>query len=690
MKQPANHYRYSLTDLNGTAYVVPFGEASYRIEWTREDEQKNGYNKTMPGKVVFTGATFTELLNIEKTNLRCNWIYLIIQKNCGGTWADFYSGRFSLNDAAWDLSRCKVEIKLDKSAPDQCIQDNKTTEINLFDKIPSRFGVSLYKSQITIETVEYKTSSPGNCTAAEYWGGSGTAAAGGWAAYLNSYTEIQFTLQPLTCYKTTRWARQKLTQPSANPSPGAEWVLISDVSGVKTWAKPAAFYDCTETPTLPEGSIKGGFTKECKILGVDSGSYSSIDNGLKLKAVLEALVNEFCTGLTVKSQFFQINPDTITATNYVTGQPSKVSNILVFQKSDVKRPSVSGNATKANMTFEKLMAALGAMFNVQWDLIGTTVRVEHVSWFSKTAGLDLTLPRYAKNVNGLSSYSYKSEQIPQSEEFKFMEASAGDFAGVPITYEGACVSAEGKKNKKTIAAENVTTDLELVLNNPDSDSNTVTDDGFVFIACDANNLVLTEPAILQTGIRLNNTLAWAQLQRDYHKHNRPLQTGYMNNVLTNFISVIPTRKGAALTVPFCCGDTFNPSDTVKTALGDGTVEKAAFNFKNDTLTLDLIYPAFMTPYVPPVAINDVFNATAGQTIIYDVIANDTPSNGGGPITEIQIVEYPINGTAIVVAGPKIQYTPPPTGSGSDALVYRVRDGGGVWSNNALVSITILV
>lgn len=690
MKQPANHYRYSLTDLNGTAYVVPFGEASFRMEWTREDEQKNGYNKTMPGKVVFTGATFTELLNIEKTNLRCGWNYLLIQKNCGGTWADFYSGRFSLNDAAWDLNRCKVEIKLDKSAPDQCIQDNKTTEINLFEKIPGRFGISLYKSQITIETVEYKQSTNAECTAAEYWGGTGTAAAGGWAAYYHKYLTVSLLFGQLQCFKTTRWARQKLTQPSGNPSPGAEWVLISDVSGTKTWAKPAALFDCTETQTIPGGTIKGGFTKECKILGVDTASYSSIDNGLKLKAVIEALVNEFCTGLTVKSQFFQINPDTITATNYVTGAASKVSNIYVFQKSDVKRPSVSGNATKANMTFEKLMAALGAMFNVQWDLIGTTVRVEHVSWFSKTAGLDLTLPRYAKNVNGLNQYSYKSEQIPEREEFKFMEASAGDFLGLPIRYEGACVTAEGKKNIKTIAAENVTTDLELVLNNPDSDSNVVSDDGFVFIACDSNNLVLTEPAILQTGIRLNNTLAWAQLQRDYHKHNRPLQTGVMNDAVTNFLSVIPTRKGTALTVPFCCGDVFNPSDTVKTALGDGTVEKATFNFKTDTLTLDLIYPAFMTPYVPPVAVNDIFSATAGQTIVYDVCANDTPSNGGGPITVIEIVNPPINGSAVVVAGPKIQYTPPSFGSGSDSLVYRVRDGGGVWSNNALVSITILV
>jgi hypothetical protein len=691
MKQPVNQYRYTITNLMGASIVAPFGEGGATIQWNRENEDRLDYSKSFPNKIIFKESVFNSLYTIERSLNRCDLMILKVERNCGGVWNEWFAGRFTLMDALWNPYRCEVEIKLQKFEPGQCLEDNKATEINLFS-----FGITqtvlINPIGVIVEKVEYQqlTTFPnlmGRCTPDEYWGGGGTAAAGAWIAYYHEYrTELQPGASFTTCFKYTKWARQKLVLPVADPSPGPDWILIGTSGGNNTWARPAVLFNCVSQQITAQGNTLFGTIKSCEVLEPGINSVNEIDNGLKLADVLQAFLTSFCSGMTVKSQFFQINPDTMTATNYVTGLASKVLNIIVNQKSDVKRPAVSGNAVIAMLSFEKLMSYLRAMFNVRYRVVGNVLRVEHLSWFSKSAGLDLTTQRYEKNVYGLTAYSYKSEEIPQREEFKFMEASAGDFAGVPIIYNSGCVSQEGKDVVKQIIADRVTTDLELVLSNPDPKSSVVSDDGFVFIATSPSFLVLTEAPILSAKAKLNNTLAWAQLHRDYHKYGRPLSSGIMNNVQTNFLSTEPKKKGVPLKVPLCCDDVFNPDDLVTTALGQGTVDKATFSLKDSMITLELLYPADDNLYVPAVANGDVVAAGAGVTTNFNVVANDVP--GTAAITLIEIVLAPLHGTVSVIAGPQIAYTPTGGYTGSDNFVYRVLDATGFPSNNALVAITV--
>lgn len=688
MKQPGNNYRYSITNILGTSAGVPaFGEGDFRLEWNLRDGDGGpfDYSKDFPSKVVFKEAVFSHLLSIEITTTRCEFMTLVVERFCDGAWSPlWFVGRFSLNDATWNLHKCEVEVKLDRYDENSCIEDNKTQEVDLLAAIPVRVSVKPYNANVIIEKVDYQINPTGSVSPDPYWGGAGTPEAGRWVVFYHYYG-VSINVIPYY-WKTTKWARQTLSLPVADPSPGAEWTLDSTAGGFNKWVKPASVYDCKTEEIQNEGMVVYASKKECKILG-ESGGLSSIDNGMKLKDCLEAFAARFCPDLTVKSEFFQINPDTVTATNYVTGLASKVRNIIVFQKSDVKRPAVSGNATKAPTTWDRFMGGLGVMFNLRWRVDGSTLRIEHISWFSKNAGYDLTLPRFAKFVNGLVKYSYKTEQIPNREEFKFMEAGGADFIGRPIEYGGGCVSEAGRKAPSTFAADTITTDVELVLNNPGADSNVVEDKGLVFIACDQTGAILSEAPILDTGTRLNNVLSWAHLHRDYHKHHRALKSGFMNGQPTTFLSVRPLKKGVSLTVPLCCDDVFNPDDTVETALGVGTVEKASFSLKSNMLTLDLVYPSDGALYIPPVANNDVLEVVTGGTSPLDVLTNDTPSPSG-PITVIEIVAAPVHGSAVVVAGPGINYTPTPGYFGQDNLVYRLKDAVGIPSNNALVAIDI--
>lgn len=592
MRTVKNSYQYELTDVLGTVQVLPLGESNLRRERTLNDENKLNYADDLTGKMVLTGDDFTRLLSIEESVDRCEPLYIQQRRQCGGIWENFGPRRrFLLTDASFNLDRCEVEIKFDKYEAEDCLEQNKSKEIDLFALVPDRYTTKLYRGTITIEKVTYTTSAIisniNQFTIVPYWAGGGTPEAGGWAPY---YIYCSIYLSPfLRMDRQTKWARQKIILPDTDPAPGPEWVLLSTGGGFKTWAKPAAIYDTNETWVYSSGSTLKSYLKEGKILGDESGGISTIDNGMKLKDCLQAFADTFCVGLTVKSQFFQINPDTVTTTNYVTAQPSKVRNLLVYQKSDVKRPSVSGNATKMSVSWDKFVTQLVETFNVRWRVEGSALRIEHVSWFPAPLGYDLTTSQYSKYVAGMRKYNYKSAEVPRKEVFQFMETTPNsDFEGVPIIYE-TCVSS-GRDNIKTHAADILTTDVELCLNNPSSKDSIVDDRGMVLIAVDDDFNILSEPPILETTSRLNNTLAWAQLQRDYHRHYRYLINGIMNNVATTFLSVRPIKKGPAITIPFCCDDVFNPDYLITTALGDGYVEKATFNFKSDTLTLELIYP----------------------------------------------------------------------------------------------------
>lgn len=593
MRSPTNHYRYELTDSVGVFLAEPLGESSLKRERTRNDENKLSYSDEQTGKLTFTGSDYQRLATQEDSPDRCDPILLQIYRNCGGSWETFGPlRRFVLNDATWNRDRCEVEIKFDKFEPEDCFEQKKSQEVNLFDLVPDRYTTKLYRGTVVIEKVTYSIitniSNVSEYTTAPYWAGSGTPEAGGWAPY---YIYVSMYIAPfLKLSRETRWARQKLVLPDTDPAPGPEWILISTGGGFKTWVKPAAVYDTEETFGYASGSTLKTYKKEGKILGDGGAGISTIDNGMKLADCFQAFADALCVGLTVKSQFFQINPDTVTTTNYVTAATSKVRNILVYQKSDVKRPNVSGNATKLSIGWEKFIMQLVEGFNVRWRVIGSVLRIEHVSWFPQAAGLNLTGSTFDKYTAGMEKYTYKSEEIPSQEVFKFMEATpASDFEGVPIIYEGGCVST-GRDNVKTHAADFLTTDVELCLNNPSAKDSVVDDKGIVLIAVDDDFNVLSDPPILETTARLNNTLAWAQLHADYHRHYRLLHAGIMNNAATTFASVKPIKKGVPVSIPFCCGDTFNPDDIVTTELGAGVVEKASFNFKNDTLTLELIYP----------------------------------------------------------------------------------------------------
>lgn len=379
-----------------------------------------------------------------------------------------------------------------------------------------------------------------------------------------------------------------------------------------------------------------------------------------------------------------------TNNNYATGKKSTVDNLLLFQKTDVKRPNVTGNATIANTTFEDILKSICNIFNLRWDITDEGVFViEHVSFFSRTIGLNLIGRRDARFRVGSNKYTYDADNMPRRELFRMADEkfSAGDFKGLPIIYNNACVN-KGEGEDRDWIADNIMTDVTLALNNPSSESQVVSEDGFVLIACDDENSIISEEPIL-SGNTLNNVISWAHLHRDYWRHERVFNVFTMNDVQTTALSVVPTRKQVPLRVSLCCGEAFDPEDLVITELGEGYVLEATFELYNEELSLTLLYnPEIgLTTNRAPVANNDVVETFVDQPILIDVLANDTDEDGEINPATLTVV-YPGNNGVAVVQDGKILYTPNPGFTGSDIPTYTVRDNFNEISNVGQILITV--
>ena len=88
---------------------------------------------------------------------------------------------------------------------------------------------------------------------------------------------------------------------------------------------------------------------------------------------------------------------------------------------------------------------------------------------------------------------------------------------------------------------------------------------------------------------------------------------------------------------------------------------------------------------PPVALDDVAQATQGQQINFNILAND--SDPDGDALTVTIVDPPENGIAIVLPENIISYTADADFDGADSIVYQVDDGNGA-TDTATVDITV--
>ncbi len=89
----------------------------------------------------------------------------------------------------------------------------------------------------------------------------------------------------------------------------------------------------------------------------------------------------------------------------------------------------------------------------------------------------------------------------------------------------------------------------------------------------------------------------------------------------------------------------------------------------------------------PNAIADAFPVVSGQSILLDVLDNDTDVDTPIDPRTIEIGAIPLNGTVRVLQTGRVEYRSNSGFQGSDSFTYRVRDSLGLLSNEATVTVT---
>ena len=578
-------YKYIVRIGSQSREVTPTNLKGATLQYDAAEDNRFSYYPRFRKKIVLMGNDFQFIYEFEKSSLRCQYAEIDILRECGGLWAPYQTARVSMSDAEFDPDRCEVQLELKIKSNYDCYDDIKKIEVNLFEGIATRQTVKFIKG--TIETVTYTRS-----TYRDFYSVSEFPEPDpklkGWKLY--------YYRRALSGLWEYGYAREKYIASCSETFTSGWIVLIDNCPTNKTLVRNAIVVakkdlgdDQAITPPAEPNSEDYPYRLfNGKVLGQ---GIANIDNGLLLADVLSYFSTTYCSK-PVKSDFFQINPDAAFATTYPM-LPDKSKHNILFQKSDIKRPDDFDNATIANIEWEKLILALCNTYNLKFVITDTHFQIEHVSYFNRVVGLDTTLSRY-KSFSQSSRYTYSSEEMPQEELFKMMEAANTDFIGKPIFYVGAC-TAKGKK--KNISTEIFTTDMQHVMDNgvrdeDNKDSGKVSDEGFVLVACEkvgSNYYVLREAPILDTKIKLNNSLSWAHLHRDYWKWGRPQKNGYMNGQLTSFNTTIPIKKGQKIIVPFCCDESLKLTDFVKTKLGNAIIGDATYNLYAGTLEISPIY-----------------------------------------------------------------------------------------------------
>jgi hypothetical protein len=318
----------------------------------------------------------------------------------------------------------------------------------------------------------------------------------------------------------------------------------------------------------------------------------------------------------VVSDFFEWNPvgdapGYVAGKNYVTGLDNMLADLFMSQKSDILDPTATEPATIGNITFNQVMDLIVRTIpNARWFVTAALeLRIEHISYFQFLNTADLTIAPYDRMIVGTNKYSYLKDRRPKREKFKWMEAYNSDFKGADIIYDPVCVEPsvggirpgqnysafQGAENAVTYSADIITTDLEYISSSPTE----ISDEGFVLLcAVDdglGNYTVAYEVGLISGQLMPNAHLSWANLHYAYHRHDRVLLEGTMNNTAETFLSSRKTKAQNDFSIYDCCSgidySVYNAEipGTVTTAIGEGSIEEYSLSLKTMKLTLKLIY-----------------------------------------------------------------------------------------------------
>lgn len=562
----------------GTRTLSPVADGLL-FRHVKEDPQQF-FRLILDTEFQFIDGDYDYLIGIEEGEDRCEEITLTVtETESGFEWL----GVLPLSSAKFDKSNRIIRIKPEPDDDYRCFLDTWEDTYSIFT-YPS-IDLTMYEGEIEIERR--------NITALADIENPPTPTNDGsdpnWQILI---LDASFALSTWAGFVV--WVRQVITTTCSGGSPvepaGSGWDLrVNDCagSGESTYSKEVALirnpdeeYIGTSTRRRTYNVVPG-VTYD---VDADEHEVLEIDNGIRLTTIINSRIASTCS-LALKSNFLSYAAPGGAPSNDAYTASDLIRYLVLFQRSDVKRPGAYQNATNGDVSLKMILDGLWSTLRAYWWIEGSNLYIEHESNLSSSNGLDLTAPPYADMIAGLNQYERIDQDFPRQQVFNWDESYAQrDFDGVPLVFDNACA-----KGDEPISAP-WSTDVNSIFARPD----TASDAGFVLVAPiyqESNNYYLPTEAGALTGTELlNGHLAWANLQANYHQENRPFLAGTMNQAAHTFDSARPARRQSDIAVTGftpALFDSYDPDDLVKTDLGWGEVAEASWDVGTQTLTLEL-------------------------------------------------------------------------------------------------------
>lgn len=495
----------------------------------------------------------------------CGEVTVIIDKLCNGSYVRYWEGVFSIFDSTIHYDRCWLEVKPAPMDDYKCFEDALKEEQNIFSSgttvTVTALGGTLEEQTCT--NVNFQADCNDYFAAFNTPDDSCLSDPTKWCLKENKILVDGEEIEPYNCdgseefflEQQTTWHREVALGDCLTGDPpafGSGWQVLSDDCGT---GGDITFWRC---PPSTNGLVVGDYTR-----------------GRTFEGVLNRVMTNMGCGLTVKSDFFNINPLGDAPSNAAYTYASDfLHNMTVHQKSDIKRKNAQSGSTSAawDIKTKDFFEDLQKIFNVWYIIDNGVLILEHYSFFTTNLGWDLTSEAITRQVDYGGNENVRSEKYYWSEE-----NSSYSFRSQSIMYD---CGTEDKEQRCALFS----TDIAYT-ENPINEEK-VSDEGLMLIS----NALYNGDLIINDN---NDPLKWTNLQAALHPYARLYKSGKINNVQQDFISYLPYIKQEKFKTDYCCGQVFDPNDLITTNLTpdlqNGVVDTATHNVFTGRMELELIY-----------------------------------------------------------------------------------------------------
>jgi len=479
-----------------------------------------------------------------------------VQIDCDG-WIDYWKGSFTIVDCKVNLDHCVISVRPTVKDRYSCILSKLEDEVRLWNSGSTKINVRLADGSFLYYRTEPQTFTVPTTGAPPeaLYGPYGPE----WFLEQDGPKYDTFVIGPNTQYVDIYYHHLvSYGTDVVPPDPTGLWYKWKDTTD--PGEPPLPFVGAWRWVRYPNDNIKG---------------VAPLDNGQPFILAIKKLIDDLNCGINdTSSSFFGYNPIIVPTFNsaYLYSN-NYAKHITVHQKSDVKRPyNANSNEDRTwRCKLKDLLEDLKVMFNVYWSIDddGNFI-LEHISYYKDSGTVQpLTVPQQKYQ------YDYDDLEAISKETFRYADEKCSRyFDGYEIKYlvrEG-----EVKENRLRLFS----TDVYYIQDSQNAEN--IQDKGFVLCSC------------IQTGatrdIKQGNIgMSWTLLHEYLHRHDRPYQEFYMNNMLNSALYLRKKKQQEQFMIPGCCDVEFDPFKLYNTDLGDGEVDSATYDIAKDLITIKLTY-----------------------------------------------------------------------------------------------------